>query len=689
MSTNHLKRKRDELDHDHRGRTDESESEEEFDFENIDLDQVSSSDTNHGTDQASTRTAISLTLDPQTLGNSRQKYPTTAIARKIRFEIHKTHLLCLMSHVALRNKWCSDPGIAEALTAIRSKFRGNVHPKTTSAQIQRTRVLLEGLESLSDLWSKSFKMTARGSTKSKWYTEEDLPKILASHSLSGKETHKVDLVSGAKTMQGDRDMGAQLFVTLLRSLDLETRLVCSLQPLGLSVGKHNLATIIQEAHLPDTTTTADTPKTTTPQPRRLTRPTLGAPKRKPPVTRPKPQIKLAVPLVESPYPVWWAEVFDIAAQKWYPVDPLVTGTVNKPGDFEPPLSEPDNTLAYVVAFEEDGSARDVTHRYTRHFNAKVRRSRLEGVSVSGAAWWKRLMKFYGPKHRSDRDHIESSDLAQRELSEGIPANVTDLKNHPLFVIERHLHKNEIIDPKRECGTITIGKVRPPVIEKVYPRKFVHKLKSSLAWYMRGRHVRIGEQPLKMVEKRAQPVQQREELEEEDYPPTDDAHNEEGLYAEHQTDVYEPPPVVGGVVPKNAFGNIDLFTPTMVPAGATHVSDRHAEKAAQLLGIDYAVAVTGFDHANRQTVAVKQGVVVANESLEAMKLVLEVHREEAAQVIERNKTLTALTRWSHFLRSLRVREHVQSRYGRDEPSADEPADPIEYGDEQVDTGGGFM
>lgn len=34
--------------------------------------------------------------------------PLTAAERKLRLEIHKMHLLCLLSHVDLRNEWCND-----------------------------------------------------------------------------------------------------------------------------------------------------------------------------------------------------------------------------------------------------------------------------------------------------------------------------------------------------------------------------------------------------------------------------------------------------------------------------------------------------------------------------------------------------------------------------------------------------
>lgn len=55
---------------------------------------------------------------------------------------------------------------------------------------------------------------------------------------------------------------------------------------------------------------------------------------------------------ESQYPVYWVEAWNVATQKWIPVDPLVTNSVGSVGKFEPPQVDPDNSMSYVVAFEE-------------------------------------------------------------------------------------------------------------------------------------------------------------------------------------------------------------------------------------------------------------------------------------------------------------------------------------------------
>src|SRR5204863_2641713 len=45
---------------------------------------------------------------------------------------------------------------------------------------------------------------------------------------------------------------------------------------------------------------------------------------------------------------------------------------------------------------------------------------------------------------------------------------------------------------------------------------------------------------------------------------------EGLYAAHQVELYRPPPIQDGVIPKNGYGNVDLFVESMLPEGAVHL-----------------------------------------------------------------------------------------------------------------------
>lgn len=196
-------------------------------------------------------------------------------------------------------------------------------------------------------------------------------------------------------------------------------------------------------------------------------------------------------ITESPFPIYWVEAFDEAAQKWTCVDPLITHTIGKPNKIEPPISDSANNMNYVIAFEDDGSARDVTRRYSRAYNAKTRRNRVESTQ-EGAKWLKKVMRLYKRSQSLDRDQIEDTEFARKEAQEGLPQNVQDFKNHPYYALERHLRRNEVIHPRRETGKVMTAKAASDKgSEPIYRRCDVHVVRSGDKWYRMGREIRVN------------------------------------------------------------------------------------------------------------------------------------------------------------------------------------------------------
>ena len=390
---------------------------------------------------------------------------------------------------------------------------------------------------------------------------------------------------------------------------------------------------------------------------------------------------------ESSYPVFWVEAFNEAMQKWVPVDPLVTNSLAKPFKFEPPLSDPYNCMSYVVAFEEDASARDVTRRYSKAFNAKTHKLRIESTK-NGARWWGRVMRIYEKPFLEDRDEVEISELTAKIAAEPMPRNIQDFKDHPIYALERHLRRHETIFPKRVVGQVSVNKSgsKNQILEPVYRRSDVHALRSANRWFRLGRDIKIGEQPLKRVQSHRNQAMALEEDGRDSKQYTETA-----LYAYHQTELYRPPSVIQGKVPKNAFGNLDIYVPSMVPLGGVHIKHSDARHAAKLLGIDYADAVTGFDFKGRHGTAVYQGVVIANEYEEALKEVLGCLEDQRLQAELEQKSAEALRLWKHFLLRLRIAERVQNYAVEGEEADDEESIASSNNDHgnTEETGGGFI
>ncbi|KIK69809.1 hypothetical protein GYMLUDRAFT_34213 [Collybiopsis luxurians FD-317 M1] len=435
-------------------------------------------------------------------------------------------------------------------------------------------------------------------------------------------------------------------------------------------------------------------------------------------------------------PIYWTEVFSKADSRWIPVDPI-RGYVNKRHVFDPSpsTSNPsssassggDNRLLYVLGFEEDGYARDVTRRYAREFGAKI--AKVQGGSGNAGRarmhWWEGVVALVTRPFRLNRDDIEDSEFETAQLMEGMPTSISGFKDHPLYVLPRHLKQHESIHPppappeassrsstpyfgfgraSATSYTPELGKFRG---EPVYPRSSVISLKTPENWLRsEGRQVKEGEVPIKYVKLRASTIGKRREVEmikegmkefnartnakgkgkgtdEEVMGEKDgvlDIHVDEldggdvegsgtrggadimqGLYARHQTEPYVSDPVVNGIIPKNQFGNIDLYVRSMLPKGAVHMPFKGITKIARKLQIDFAEAVTGFEFRKRRATPVVEGIVIAAEYEE---IVLEAFLEAERETFEKarlKKEERVLKQWTRLVHGLRIRQRLQEQY----------------------------
>lgn len=351
---------------------------------------------------------------------------------------------------------------------------------------------------------------------------------------------------------------------------------------------------------------------------------------------------------ESPFPVYWVEVLDVAHQKWQPADPLVTRTSWRTRVFEPPLTDRENAMSYVVAVESDGTARDVTQRYTKAFAAKTRRLRVEAAEDRGDEWWRDVLKLYTkPGYPTDLEQIEDNELAAARAREPIPKNIADFKDHPLYILERHLRRNEVLlEGSRDVGTVAAGPKAPT--ERVYLRRNVRVARSREKWYRLGRVVKFNEIPVKWLPP-SKSAEERDDL----------GTGEVGtpLFLVDQTDQFRHPPVVDGVVPKNKFGNLDVYVPSMVPPGGAHVEDELARRAAYILGIDCAPALTGFHFKGRHGTAVLRGAVVPAEAEEGVRSVIRGLRDMETEIEAERRRRECLRMWRRLMMGLRVREEI--------------------------------
>lgn len=452
---------------------------------------------------------------------------------------------------------------------------------------------------------------------------------------------KSDFIKASKTLQGSQDLGNQLFCALLRAVGVEARLVCSLQPLPWTLTQQKAMTPqkvktpkprIYATYENDHSTTSSTPI------RRLGQSRTSSALINSSLHKSKTKKRIR----KLEYPIFWVEVLNQAYQKWLPIDVTVTGTIDKPAKLEPPAVYDYNAMSYVIAFDEDQTARDVTRRYVKLYYAKTWKLRVETLE-DGQKWFKRAMKSFQHGPEKSRDQIEDSELLRKEAQEGLPTNIEDFKDHHHYALERHLKRTEVIWPKKEIGKINTTKALTAKMESIYRRANVQIVQSADKWYRAGRDIKAREQPVKHVTSR----NKSEDAEDAMTP----------LYMYSQTENYVPPPVIKGKVPKNLYGNIDLYIPSMVPLGGIHVRHSFAKKAAQIAGIDFAEAVTGFKFKGRHGTAIIQGIVVAEEYATTIEAIINGLQELTRQEEEDIKSLESLRMWRRFLLGLQIAQRI--------------------------------
>ena len=153
------------------------------------------------------------------------------------------------------------------------------------------------------------------------------------------------------------------------------------------------------------------------------------------------------------------------------------------------------------------------------------------------------------------DRIEDEDLHKQQLDQPLPKSISEYKNHPLYVLKRHLLKFQAIYPEK---ALVFGYVRN---EAVYPRECVHTLHSRDIWLKKAKTVRLNEKPFKIVKSRPK-YDRLSGTYLSDLPLE--------LFGYWQVEDYKPPKVENGVIPRNAYGNVDLFMECMIPEGAVHL-----------------------------------------------------------------------------------------------------------------------
>uniref|UniRef100_A0A182XXB6 Rad4 beta-hairpin domain-containing protein n=1 Tax=Anopheles stephensi TaxID=30069 RepID=A0A182XXB6_ANOST len=336
----------------------------------------------------------------------------------------------------------------------------------------------------------------------------------------------------------------------------------------------------------------------------------------------------------------WIEAYAEEEKRWVPLD-VTRGLAECVTELVQQASSP---MLYVLAWNNDGSIKDVSARYCADYLTVTIKHRIM------QQWMDNLLFPYGGDRRAARDLAEDRELNRILEERPLPRTVSEYKNHPYFALKRHLLKFEAIYPP-DAPTLgfTTGK------EPVYARECVHTLHAREVWLKQARTVKMFETPYKIVSGR--PKYDRSSGQMLPAQPLE-------LFGYWQTEEYEPPTAENGIVPRNAYGNVELFKPCMLPKKTVHLQLPALNRICKKLRIDCAQAVTGFDFHGGSSHPVYDGFVVCEEYRDIVVDAWHQEQQAEEQRAREKYEKRVYGNWKKLIKGLLIRRKLQHKYNFD-------------------------
>ncbi|XP_015918857.2 DNA repair protein complementing XP-C cells isoform X1 [Parasteatoda tepidariorum] len=331
--------------------------------------------------------------------------------------------------------------------------------------------------------------------------------------------------------------------------------------------------------------------------------------------------------------ICWCEVFSKRDKRWISVE-CTNQIIDEPYDIEKLLPQP---VTYIVAYDNDCYIKDVTKRYCSEYMTSALKLRPD------SEWWEETIEYFSPPN-SKLNKEEEKKLDEMLINKPLPNTFKEYKNHPLYALKRHLLKFEAIYPP---DAAPVGFIRN---EPVYARDNVCILRSHEKWKEEGRTVCIGEEPYKLVKARPKWDHVNKKII-TDLPLLE-------VFGYWQTKLYEPPVAEGGKVPRNKYGNVELFKPWMLPRGTVHLKNPGLSRIARKLGIDCSPAFFGFEN----MCAIYDGYVVCEEFKDTLLTAWEEEQVNAKERKEEKRYKRIYGNWKKLIKGLLIKERIKLKYG---------------------------
>lgn len=230
---------------------------------------------------------------------------------------------------------------------------------------------------------------------------------------------------------------------------------------------------------------------------------------------------------------------------------------------------------------------------------------------------------------------ENKDEIEARKAKRVPESNYEFRLNKIYTKKSLLRKYQYIPPEVKPTSYVHNE------EPVFYKKDVVELNSRFQYRLEGRQVKEGEVPLKII------------------PSFYDQEKHVELYSRDQTEIYIQK-VIDGKLPENEYKNIEVFNG--VPEGCVHLDYKAIWRACKQIGVQYKVAVTGFDRGPGYRLnAIKSGVVVLKED---EKKVMKAYKKLKADIEEkeRKKKLDEVKKmWKSVMKTLLVKRYMSSKH----------------------------
>ncbi|XP_015121057.1 DNA repair protein complementing XP-C cells homolog [Diachasma alloeum] len=353
----------------------------------------------------------------------------------------------------------------------------------------------------------------------------------------------------------------------------------------------------------------------------------------------------------------WVEVYVESEESWISVS-VPDEKIHCVSEIFKKIPRP---VLYIIGWNSSGTLKDITRRYCPHWLTDTRKHRVD------EKWWKESLAPWAEKDTA-MSRAEDEMLLQKELEQPLPKTLAECKGHPLYVVQRHLLKFEALYPP-DC--VPLGHLKTG--DAIYSRHCVHTLRSRETWHKEARVVKPASEAYKVVKS----MPKWDKFTGQKLPP-----EPLELFGQWQTTPYIPPEVKDGIIPRNEYGNVDLFKQCMLPKGAVHIDLPGLNRIARKLKIDCAPACVGFNFGCRGALPAFEGFIVPEEHEDILREAWEEEQVAAAKRAREKRDKRIWGNWRKLIRGLMIRERLAAKYefkaddddDGDDEEGGEPSEP---------------